>query len=352
MLGELHREQRGQSLIIITLALVATLALAALVVDGGNAYVQRRRMQNAADAGALAGVREICSGGDPEGAAIDYAQRNGGQDVTVSVNTDERTVTVTAQTQFPTFFAGMIGISELTARAEATAQVNCGEYAIWANSETCRHAFKLTGSGGMVHGDAHSNNDVHISGSGHTIEGVCEYVTSYHLTGSGHSVTFVHTSVAPLPAEYNLDEYEAAADYYHEGDFKVSGSGKVLDEGLHYVKGKVKISGSGHSGHVTIVAEGKINVSGSGHNFTAYTDGLLFFSNKSGGCSSYVIKVSGSGNTLNGVIYAPYGKIDFSGSGQAVLNGSLIGDSVEVSGSGFTIEFDYLPAVIRARLTQ
>ena len=34
----------------------------ALAVDMGNAYVERRRMQNAADAAALAGAREMCLG--------------------------------------------------------------------------------------------------------------------------------------------------------------------------------------------------------------------------------------------------------------------------------------------------
>jgi hypothetical protein len=53
------RRERGQVLIIIAVALVGLLALAGLAIDGGNLFMERRRAQNAADAGALAGTRLI-----------------------------------------------------------------------------------------------------------------------------------------------------------------------------------------------------------------------------------------------------------------------------------------------------
>jgi hypothetical protein len=51
--------EAGQSLVILVLGLVGLLAFAGLVFDGGTAYAQYRRMQNAADAGALAGAQEL-----------------------------------------------------------------------------------------------------------------------------------------------------------------------------------------------------------------------------------------------------------------------------------------------------
>jgi Flp pilus assembly protein TadG len=53
------RRERGQTLIIIAVALVGLLALAGLAIDGGNLFMKRRRAQNAADAGALAGTRLV-----------------------------------------------------------------------------------------------------------------------------------------------------------------------------------------------------------------------------------------------------------------------------------------------------
>ena len=62
--------ERGQTLVIIALFMVAVVGMAALVLDGGHAYAQRRRMQNAADAGALAGARELAGGGSEVQAEI------------------------------------------------------------------------------------------------------------------------------------------------------------------------------------------------------------------------------------------------------------------------------------------
>src|SRR3954471_5839322 len=47
---------RGQVIPFAALAMVAIIALAALVLEGGNAYAQQRQTQNAADAAANAGA--------------------------------------------------------------------------------------------------------------------------------------------------------------------------------------------------------------------------------------------------------------------------------------------------------
>ena len=51
--------EKGASLIILALGLVALLAMLALAVDGGYAFSMRRRMQIAADAAALSGARVL-----------------------------------------------------------------------------------------------------------------------------------------------------------------------------------------------------------------------------------------------------------------------------------------------------
>src|SRR5436190_7537718 len=49
--------QGGQGFVLVTLFLVTLVALVGLGVDGGILYLNRRAMQNAADAGAFAGAR-------------------------------------------------------------------------------------------------------------------------------------------------------------------------------------------------------------------------------------------------------------------------------------------------------
>ena len=55
--------ERGQVLVLFILGLVAMLAVGALLLDGANALVTRRRLQNAGDAAALAGANTIQAAG-------------------------------------------------------------------------------------------------------------------------------------------------------------------------------------------------------------------------------------------------------------------------------------------------
>ncbi len=70
--------QRGNALVITALALAALLGVAALATDVGVFFWNRQKLQDIADAAALAGIQELP--GNPQAAvalATDYAQRNG-----------------------------------------------------------------------------------------------------------------------------------------------------------------------------------------------------------------------------------------------------------------------------------
>src|SRR5215211_353853 len=72
-----QRYERGQALIMIALALVGIVGMMGLVVDGGHAFSDRRRAQNAADAAALSSAFTRIKGGDWVGAALAAAAENG-----------------------------------------------------------------------------------------------------------------------------------------------------------------------------------------------------------------------------------------------------------------------------------
>ena len=59
MRTQIERKEEGQSLVLVTIAIVVIFVFVVLAVDIGNAYVHRRTDQNAADAAALAGAREL-----------------------------------------------------------------------------------------------------------------------------------------------------------------------------------------------------------------------------------------------------------------------------------------------------
>ncbi|HIC90291.1 MAG TPA: hypothetical protein EYP04_12935 [Anaerolineae bacterium] len=119
--------ESGQALIIIVLALPVLLGMLALALDGGYAFAQRRRMQNAADAAALAGARQLAleMGDEAIGEAVrDIAVANGAELVTWSYSGDGQGITVTAECTFETFIAGAIGVSTMTARATAQGHID------------------------------------------------------------------------------------------------------------------------------------------------------------------------------------------------------------------------------------
>lgn len=54
-----NHEQQGQSIVLVAIAMIVLVIFAAIAIDLSNAYVHRRTLQNAADAAALAGAREL-----------------------------------------------------------------------------------------------------------------------------------------------------------------------------------------------------------------------------------------------------------------------------------------------------
>ncbi len=72
---------RGQVLVWLALLVVVLMCFVGLAVDGGTGLAVRRRMQNAADAGALAGAHELCFGSRANAVAqaTTYALRNGAE---------------------------------------------------------------------------------------------------------------------------------------------------------------------------------------------------------------------------------------------------------------------------------
>mgnify|MGYP000707663020 CR=1 FL=1 len=120
--GRRGRHERGQTLVVATLVLVVLVGFMALVIDVGNIYTQRRRMQNAADAGALAACRSLAldrSHAEVQEVAGSYAQANGAQQWSVGIGA--KTVSVAVTETFPTYFASVVGVPTFTVSAYARA---------------------------------------------------------------------------------------------------------------------------------------------------------------------------------------------------------------------------------------
>lgn len=118
--GQLLRSERGISTVLFALVLPAVMGIQALVIDGTRLFVERRALQNAADAAALAAAAYLPST-DPHvlanatQAAITYAALNGytitAADVEFSSDSvvNDR-VTVYTEGEVGFFFAGGLGV--------------------------------------------------------------------------------------------------------------------------------------------------------------------------------------------------------------------------------------------------
>lgn len=139
------RRDRGQALVLLAVSLVALIGMIGLVIDGGFAYVHRRQMQNAADAGAHDGTailaaqyNTVCSyEAAARQAAVKAALANGvvkASSITVGLTDingaptptcdSARTmgVSVAVGQPYDTYFAGVLGITQIAAGADAIAR--------------------------------------------------------------------------------------------------------------------------------------------------------------------------------------------------------------------------------------
>jgi hypothetical protein len=112
-------------MVLVALMMIVFIGMLAVVLDGGYAFMQKRNAQTAADAGAMAGARELCLTGDTilaTQAAVDYAiTRNRALEADVLITGGE--VQVTTRIPFSTFFGSMLGRPSITSSAIAAA--NC-----------------------------------------------------------------------------------------------------------------------------------------------------------------------------------------------------------------------------------
>jgi Flp pilus assembly protein TadG len=130
ILPYLWRQETGQALVLAAFFMVAVLGFAAMAIDVGLFLHERRELQKAADAAALAGAQELpYSPGDAEQKAQEWATNNGigaGELGSIEVSTTyvpDDTITVQVQRDVPFIFARVLGFSSDTMKADATARV-------------------------------------------------------------------------------------------------------------------------------------------------------------------------------------------------------------------------------------
>jgi Flp pilus assembly protein TadG len=120
------KRQKGSIAVMVAAALTAILGLAALGTDVGRLYIERQRLNNVADAAALAGAGRLPH--DPDGAlatARTYLQRNSVDPAgaRVSLTADNRQISIALDSTVGMTFARIIGPDTVPVAGGAAAQV-------------------------------------------------------------------------------------------------------------------------------------------------------------------------------------------------------------------------------------
>jgi len=137
---QVKTSERGQALVLIALAIIGLIGITALVVDGGNAFLDRRAAQNAADSAAMASGLARIRGENYVQRAFDSAAQNGydNNGVTNSVQVfsppvegnhvgDIEYIQIILTSNVKTYFAGVIGRNTIVNRVSAVARTKTPE---------------------------------------------------------------------------------------------------------------------------------------------------------------------------------------------------------------------------------
>lgn len=186
-MARFRRSRSGQAIVIMALAMVAICGMLALAIDAGRLYFQRRLMQDAVDAGALAGAQDLVatnaypngqsnwalyhaqqdtfsvfslpaigSASDPAYLQPSVSQTQGGYTVTTVAPTgyDNKQVQVTVSFNATGTFAQILGFNQINIVASATAEAgtNPKTYAIFA--------YTKGGSGNTIFNDQNGYGQV------------------------------------------------------------------------------------------------------------------------------------------------------------------------------------------------
>src|SRR6266567_4153318 len=130
-----HRcRQSGQSLVLMALMMPVLLGFAGLSLDYGRLAVERRKLQNVADAAALAGIQDFLPGATSsqyQSDALNHLRSNGysgsGNDSPYTISTSgspSNTLTVTANRTVPLNFMLLLGVRTKVVSGTATATVS------------------------------------------------------------------------------------------------------------------------------------------------------------------------------------------------------------------------------------
>ena len=388
--------QRGTILPMVSVLAMIMIGFMGLAFDASYLFYEKRRVQSAADAGAIAGAQELLRGNTSSVTAAAKKDTSlnrytdGTNGVVVTVNNpptsgprvgNSKFVEVIVARPRPTWFMRAMGISSANVRARAVAGL--------ADSTGCAYALNRdtsnTNNGIFVNGTTSStfNCGVYSNSNFRSTGGSCLYTTQASYSGTYSNSNGSDANCGPASVGHGLPVADPIAGRYaipatspcaYNNYKQTSGAAITLSPGIYC--GGIEIGGSVpsvtfSSGTYVLVGGGMrigsgVNATGTGVtffntypgtqinkydaikidtsgtvNFSAPTSGaykaLLFYQDPrvQWASNNGSTLTSATSSTFQGIIYFPTTDLTFSGSSSMGMSGYtiLVAYNLKISGS-------------------
>ncbi|MCH4890455.1 hypothetical protein EZV73_22940 [Acidaminobacter sp. JC074] len=325
------RKQDGSILVIVVFVMIILLGVMALVIDIGRVVVEKQKLQVAIDATLLAAAPELPDTTKAKNVANQYIVLNGytSDDISVTFEENDSIIRIVGQRNVDLVFAPIIGFDNQIVSTQGAAQSGGDFYEAFLYtifSGSTEKELILNSEDIMIEGDAHTNEKLKLNGKRITIDGRAEAVKQIELDGESLSITEQvpnHHFIEMPDFSEEIKQQAKAAGTYYNGDVTFNSSDINLDSNI-YVKGKVTINGNNFVGSGCIIATDEIIINGDSTHINSDDFICLYSKNKD-------IIVNEPGTVIDGILYAPNGKVKLNGENQTI-NGRLIGNEVEMNG--------------------
>ena len=339
------QNQKGSIVVLFSFVLVVLLLFAGSVIDIGNLYVQRIKMQNAADAAVGSGALQLSGGGQSAAitAANSVISENGFNQNIANINFNVDTVhnksgsaeiNVTLTQNVPTYFIKLAGfpIVEISVLSEGI--ISGGGpfgYAVFSAGTST-----LTLNYATYNGSVYSGGNLSFNGGGITVNGAVVAKGSVSgYPGNGNKVTGSvnanYTTPQPMP-DYTSQISSAATKYNAAGNtYSLNGN---ISKSVYVSNGNVTIGNTStttFSNTEVIMADGNITINSG--NVTLSGSNQIFVYSRNGNITFN----GGGGNWNQGTVvaYAPQGTIN-SGGGNTPFR-SIVAQAINISGGSINV---------------
>ena len=379
-------KRRGYVILSTAFVFVVLMGFAGLAIDVGFMQYTKRRMQAAADSGAMAGALEMRMQASPNADVSAPVRQdvatNGFTDglnaVTVAVNSPPtagtyagrpRYVEVVVRRPVPTFFMRALNWNQVRVTARAVGGPATPPNCIYALNPTAAGSFKVWGSAGVstscgVLVNSSSPSAIQIGNA------ACMNATSYGVVGGYSSSGGCGLTPAPTtgivpfrdplehiqppvagPCDYNKFKTNSDATLspgvycggitvnggtvrFNPGTYILMGGGMKVTGGSSLIGSEVMFYNTGGAGS----AYDSININGGGVlDLSAPTTGpyesILFYQDRVAGAGSINVITGDTNTRLVGTLYFPTSTIKFTGNTASTMYTTIIGDMVEFTGN-------------------